>query len=367
VRAVLAMAVAAAFAFAPLAALSWFAALSQHSAFSISPGQRVVVKPGERTNEPQQTEPGETGLLEVRCDIPSIDGWEELGTDGSQTSQQRFMAREERVYVRRAGSSAIPWMLLGAPPVRVWLPAGDYDILAVYRAPTGEARIDASGRVYPLLSAFASCSLESTRTTICRVPLPHYEWGNPDVRLNVGDEIESSERAPTRDELAALLDSCEKTAAIPTPAGYVLNIAEPGVHHRDGHRECVQDFHDLESSPREWTRGQILTLRNWLPDDAVRAKARLSALADRLEWREFLQGWFCYLAAGISGLVFTRWGAIALLEPWRRRDAWYESIGLFFRLALVAMAGWLLLQIAWSLPIVRELLAWRWLSVLASR
>jgi hypothetical protein len=121
----------------------------------------------------------------------------------------------------------------------------------------------------------------------------------------------------------------------------------------------VQDFYDTEAMPREWTREQLATLRYWLPEDAIAAKARLSALVDRLGWREFLQGSFCFAAAAITGLVFTRWGAIAWLEPWRRRDAWYESFGLFFRIALLAVAGWFALQILWALPLVRELAAFR--------
>jgi hypothetical protein len=68
-------------------------------------------------------------------------------------------------------------------------------------------------------------------------------------------------------------------------------------------------------------------------------------LVDRLLWREFLEGWFCYAAAAIAGLVFTRWGAIALLEPWRRRDSWRESLELLVSIAVASAAVWMLYQI----------------------
>ena len=207
-----------------------------------------------------------------------------------------------------AGSSLVPFGLLGPPPVSVWLPAGDYQIVVVHEAPRNESRIDAPGRSFPLLSVFAECSLETRQKTVCRVPLPHYDNGNPDLVLGIGNPVESAERKPSPDELAPLLADCVIMIAIPTPAGFVLNLHEPSVQHHEGHRGCVQDFRDQFAVPREWTRDQIATLRNWLPHDAVQARGRLSARVDRLSWREFLEGWFCYVLAGVSGLVFTRRG-----------------------------------------------------------
>jgi len=108
---------------------------------------------------------------------------------------------------------------------------------------------------------------------------------------------------------------------------------------------AVADPRELEALPREWTRDQLAALRNWLPADALSARTALSPLVDRLRWRESLQGWFCYVAAAVSGLVFTRWGAIAILEPWRRGKAWSESLGLLVKIALASVAGWILFNL----------------------
>jgi hypothetical protein len=71
---------------------------------------------------------------------------------------------------------------------------------------------------------------------------------------------------------------------------------------------------------REWTRDQLATLRNWLPASETTARATLSKLVDALLWRESLQGWFTYALAGIAGLVFTKWGALAILERHQRPE-----------------------------------------------
>jgi hypothetical protein len=349
-RAVLAILIAALFAFAPLAALYWFNSLRLTPAVVTPAGQRAVVKPAQQHEEQEREEPGETALLQIRCEAPTADGWRELLGDRDPTrndSDWRYV-RQERVYLRRAGSSWVPFALLGPPPVSAWLPAGSYEILVVYEAPTGESRIDAPGKSYPLLTEFAECSLTSRQKTVCRIPLPHVDWGNPESLLGIGPPGEAVDCNPSLDELAPLLADCEAAAAIPTPAGYVLTLREPQVHHEVGHRGCIQDFHDLSSIPREWTRNQLATLRNWLPDDAAAAKARLTALVNQLEWREFLEGWFCYALAGVSGLVFTRWGAIALLEPWRRRNAWRELPGLLVWIFLLSAGAWFVLQLAFT-------------------
>ena len=147
------------------------------------------------------------------------------------------------------------------------------------------------------------------------------------------------------EELAPLLKACETVSAIPTPGGYLLALGEPSIQHSIEHRDCTVDMHNLSVVPREWTRDQLAALRNWLPEDAQPARAKLSQLVDRLVWREFLEGWFSYAAAGITGLVFTRWGAIALLEPWRRRDTWSESLALLVKIAVASAGLWLLFQI----------------------
>ena len=348
-RAILAIFVAAFFAFAPLVALYWFNAFLSQSVLSVAPGHRVVVKTGQHYERQEREEPGETALLQVACDVPSFDEWKELLGDGDparsdSTRSSSRSVRREAVYLRRAGSSRVPFGLLGSPPVSAWLPAGDYEILVVYEAPTNESRIDLPGRSFPWLSVFAECSLEARQKTVCRIQLPHYDWGNPDSLLGVGTPDEAAERKPLPEELATLLAACETMTAIPTPAGYVLNLAEPRIHHQKGHRGCVQDFHELQRVPREWTRDQIVKLRHWLPVEADSSKARLTTLIDRLEWRTFLEGWFCYALAGVSGVVFTRWGAIALLEPWRR-GGWYESFWLLVRSFLISAAAAFVLEI----------------------
>lgn len=350
VRAVFAILVAALFAFSPLAVLYWFNSLWLQSVITTTIGQPVVVKPGQKHDEQEREEPGETALLEVRCDVPSFNDWQELleygdPANANQPGFESRYVRHELVYVRRAGSSAVPFALLGSPPVSVWLPEGDYQILVVHEAPRNDTRIWVPGPSYPLLSVFSECSLESRKTTVCRVPLPHYETGDPNVLLQIGNAVEPTAREPSLEELAPLISECETLNAIPTPGGYILNLPEPLIHHQDGHRGCAQDFDEQQTVRREWTRDQIATLRNWLPRDAVQAKARLSVLIDRLQWREFLQGWFCYAAAGISGLVFTKWGAIEMVDPWRHGRTRSDSLRLIIRIFLFSVAAWFVLKI----------------------
>lgn len=350
-RAVIAIVVAAILAFSPLTLLYWLNELRLESVVmsSVSANQRIVVKPGQHLAEQERAEPGETALLQVKCQVPTFDGWRDLLTDNdparNDPSQTRTTVRREQVYLRRSGSQFVPFGLLGPPPVSVWLPAGDYEILVVHEAPSREDRIDMPGRSFPWISVFAECSLKSREKTVVDVQLPHYDWGNPDVLLGVGSSEESGERQATSDELAGIVAECETLIPIPTPAGYLLTLAEPRIHHRDGHRGCVQDFGEPQSVPREWTRSQLARLRRWLPDNATQANSKLMGLVDRLGWREFLQGWYCYAAVGVTGLVFTRWGAIALVEPWRRSREWNHSLGLLVRIFFLSAGVWFLIQV----------------------
>ncbi len=351
VRAVVAIIAAAMLAFSPLAFLYWLNELRLASVVmsSVSLNQRVVVKPAQHLDEQERAEPGETALLQVKCLVPTIDGWRDLLSDNDPArrdpSQTHSSVRREQVYLRRSGSQLIPFGLLGPPPVSVWLPAGDYEILVVHDAPSREDRIDVPGRSFPWISVVAECSLKSREKTVIDVQLPHYDWGNSDVLLGVGDSEESGERPPSAAEFVRIVAGCEALTPIPTPAGYLLTLAEPRIHHRDGHRGCVQDFGDLHSVPREWTRGQLARLRRWLPDNATQANSKLMGLIDRLGWREFLQGWYCYAAAGVTGLVFTRWGAIAMMEPWRRGPEWHHSLGLLVRIFFLSAGVWFLIQV----------------------
>jgi len=182
------------------------------------------------------------------------------------------------------------------------------------------------------------------------VPLPHYDWGGSSPIRLASHEQPTSEAELPAIEWAVVQSACERATPIPTPAGYVLSLDEPVVHHGEGHHECTADLHELQPVPREWTRDQLAALRNWLPADATAVQARLSQLVNRLLWREFFEGWYCYAAAGIAGLVFTRWGAISLLEPWRRRQTWGEAVGQIVAIFLLAGCGWLLLQILTDSP-----------------
>lgn len=349
VRAILAIIVAAMFAFAPLATLYWFNNLRLQSVISVSPDQRFVVKSGQRHEEQEKQEPGETSLLQITCVVPHFEEWQELlGYDDPAAPRAEFRScyvNRERVFLRRAGSALLPFGLLGPPPVSVWLPSGDYEILVVHEAPKQDPRFHIPGKSFPLLSVFADCTLESRQKTVVRIPLPHYASGNPDVQLGIQNHDPSDDGQPTSTELTELISDCESQLAIPTPSGYVLNLHEPRIHHDDGHHGCVQDFEDFQPVLREWTRDQLATLRWWLPKDAVMAQTRLATLVDRLQWREFLEGWFCYALAGTAGLVFTRCGAIALLEPWRRDTSLSGTIWLIVRIVMVSVLASIVLQI----------------------
>lgn len=123
-----------------------------------------------------------------------------------------------------------------------------------------------------------------------------------------------------------------------------MALAEPRLRHADRHHGCTVDFNDLQPVPHEWTRDQIATLRNWLPKDATTARARLSSLVDALQWREMLQGWFCYAAAGVAGLVFTRRGALRVLEPHRRGETFGDSVKRCIFIFLLSAFAWFVFQ-----------------------
>jgi len=283
----------------------------------------------------------------VTCEVPCVDGWRELLCDDDPARHTTGLSdwhhvRKECVYLRKASDFNLPFGLLGRPPVSVWLPAGDYEIAVVHEGPKSESRIDARATGFPFVTVFDSCSLSARQKTVRRIQLPHYDWGGAEPIMPVGQT--AIYHQPTEDELRLLLDQVQSLTAIPTPGGYLLSLAEPQLNHVEGHRQCTVDFADLQAVPREWTRNQIATLRNWLPASATPARDKLSSLVDGLQWREMFEGWFCYAAAGVAGLVFTRWGALAILEPHRRRETLGESIKRSIVIFVVAALAWFVFQ-----------------------
>lgn len=348
---------AALLAFAPLGVLYWFCELRFASPLPMQNGRPVVVRPGQTLEDQEQEEAGETALLQVICETTSFSETRPLLTDHDPRRSRDFLhdsqfVNRERVYVRRtdllpdeaaavvsvvAPNFKIPFALLGPPPVSVWLPAGEYEILVIHEAPAGEENTDRRRRHFPYVSVTAECSLENKQKTVCRVPLPHYGFGQSFEPPSASDA-----NTEQHDELTPLLTAWEQALAVPTPNGYLLALPEPTIQHAAEHRGCTIDFTQLTAEPREWTREQLAHVRNWLPAEATAAKAKLSQLVDALGWRDFFAGWYCYAIAGITGLVFTRWGALAILEPWRRGESFFDNLGLLSKIFCAAIAVWFL-------------------------
>jgi hypothetical protein len=342
-RGVVAMLVAAAVAFVPLAILAWFNVFRMTSIISVQCGQSVVVKPGRFEQESDQDQPGDTALLQIRCEVPTSNGWRDLLRDDDPASRGREIGnsvyvRDERVYLRKAGNRKLPFGLLGRPPVSVWVPAGDYEIAVVHDSPPDRSLIDSPRTGYPLVTTFDSCTVKAREKTVLTIPLPHYHWGNGMPLSLVGQAPERFE-AP-QPKLDPLIKSLKKAIVIPTPGGYLLDFGEPTVMHTEDHRDCTVDFEDLHSVPREWNRHQIVTLKRWLPKEEEVATSMLSPLVADLSRREYLEGWFCYAMAGLAGLVFTKWGTLAILEPYRRRETLAGPMKLCVLIFLVSAAGW---------------------------
>jgi hypothetical protein len=345
-KGVVALLAAAAIAFVPLILLVWFNTWRLTSVVAAQCQQQVVVKQKRFDFEKEEDKPGDTALLQVSCDVPCVDGWRELLRDddpvrrNSSYSDWHYV-RNERVYLRKAGDLNLPFGLLGRPPISVWLPAGDYDIAVVHEAPRTESRIDAKSGSFPLITVFDSCSLPTNEKTVRRIQLPHYDWGGAVPIVPVGQS--EANRAPTEDELRLFLEQMQSLTVIPTPGGYLLALGEPQIRHTDDHRECVVDFTDLQGVSREWTRDQIARLRHWFPTSATTARTKLGSLVDGLQWREMFEGWYCYALAGLAGLVFTRWGALVILEPSQRRTLG-ERIKRYATIFVVAALGWVVFQ-----------------------
>src|SRR5262249_50537607 len=110
------------------------------------------------------------------------DGWRELRRDddparGNVDSFDRYYVRYEQVYLRPVTSPAVPYGLLGKPPLSVWVPAGDYEIIVVHDAPAPHSYVDTRPRWFPLMTVFDACSVSANAKTVRVIRLPHYDWG----------------------------------------------------------------------------------------------------------------------------------------------------------------------------------------------
>lgn len=345
-RAVLAMLVAASVAFVPLAILIWFNVFRLTSVIATQCGQPVVVKPGRFEQEQSEDEPGETGLLQITCEVPTLDGWRELLCDEDPALRAAGLSnsiyvRDERVYLRKAGHPNVPFGLLGRPPVSAWVPAGDYEIAVVHEAPRDRSLINSPQTGFPFVTMFDSCEVADRQKTVRRIQLPHYSGGQGSPLSVAGQDGETS--TPPAPDLQLLKHSIFDAITIPSLGGYIIVMGEPHVAHSADHATCTVDFNSLQTVPREWTRNQLATLRNWLPPDETQARAKLSPLVSALVRREMFEGWFFYAVAGVTGLVFTRWGAMAILEPYRGRDRFLGPAKLCLVIFLISAVGWWLL------------------------
>lgn len=337
-RGLVAMVFAAVIAFAPLAALIWFNVFRLTSVVSRQCGVRVVAR--ERTEYQRASDrPGKTGLLQITVEVPTFDGWLKLRHNNDLSPSDPNFVRDERVYLRRAGDLKLPFGLLGRPPISAWVPAGDYEIAVVHETPPDFLMQTGSPGVrFPFVTIYESCTVQNREQTVVNVLLPHYGWGRGTPLYLAGQMGAPSDQPPP--DLKRLFKSIAKSKAIPTPGGYVLLFAEPVVTHTEEHQRCTVDFDELQQVPREWTRNQLAMLRNWLPPGETAARDKLSPLVTNLMRREMFEGWFFYAMAGIAGLVLTNWGSIAILERWRRREMFSNTVWLCFWIFVISAVGW---------------------------
>jgi len=348
-RGLVAIMLAAAIAFAPACLLVWFNHLRFSPVIELKPGQTLIVKPERHEHQQREEEVGGTSLLSIVCEVPSNDGPVPLLLDDDPARPKDFLndaryVRNEQAYLRPVTSPPTPFGLLGRPPVSVWLPPGEYELLVIYPSPHG-IEDDSRGILgFPLLSAAVTCTTADHEKTVCRVLLPHHERSYARRLPTLGAGGTPIDSSPATADLRSLLDGIERATPLPTPAGYLLDLPEPAVRHDDDHHGCSFDYSTPGGAPREWTRDQLSTLLHWLPaDEAARpARERLAKLVDAVEWRDYFRGWYLYAAAGVAGLIFTRWGATAVVEPWRRKETFIESVKTMLAIFLFAAGMWLL-------------------------
>lgn len=310
---------------------------------------RVQVKTAQLTRDTKEEKPGETALLWVTGQVLRFGEWRDLLQPMDEAGQRpdeisRSYVRRELVYVRPAEKDTWPFALLGEPPVSAWLPAGEYEIMVVYETTRGMSNFDRDQlRPFPLASEHVVQELSAGRRTEVHVPLPHHA-DCFDNTLDVRPHDETAGTPVPRAELQRLLDAIERTTCVPSPGGVLLNVPEPAIHHHDGHRGCEEDFNDLIACPREWTLDQLFTVMDWLPADAVAARQHIEPLTRSLRWRSYFQGWFWYVAAGISGLVFVRWATIAKLAPYQSRRELVASLKFLVAIFFLAVLAWIVIS-----------------------
>jgi hypothetical protein len=340
-RGIVALVTAGVLAFAPVGVLVYFNVGRFAPVVRLKSGQTVVVKPSRNHDDRERDEAGATGVLVVTCDVPWVGQPRPLLAEDDPYRDRAGLSdapsgRHDQVYVRPAAEIDLPFGLLGSPPVSAWLPEGEYEVLVVYEAPTSESRVDSVPRGFPFLTVRERITLEKFQKTRCNLYLPHHSSGAFEALATHDATGSGTTRSPTTDELRPIFTACTEATAVPTLGGYLLTLPQPSVVHTENHTGCLEEYTNLNPLTREWTREQLATLRNWLPEEAGDGRDRLSQLVNRLQWREFFQGWYCYAAAGLTGLIFTNWGATAMLEPWRRRQAFGESVGLCVSIFLLS-------------------------------
>jgi len=315
----------------------------------IAAGVKVQVKNARLTRDAEEDKPGETALLHVTGQVWRSGEWRDLlqVTDDAARRPDEISpsyVRHELVYIRPAKKDKWPFALLGEPPVSAWLPAGEYEIMVVYEASRGMSNTSSGKpRPFPLATEHVVQDLSAGRRTVVRVPLPHHE-DCFDNSLSVRDHEGTDGAQVPGPKLQRLLDAVEHTTCLPSPGGVLLDVPEPAIRHDEYHRGCEEDFCDLAPCLREWTLGQLFTLLDWLPADALAARARVEQMTGSLGWRSFFQGWFWYVAAGISGLVFARWATIAKLDRFRARREAVESIKLLMGIFFLAVLVWIVVS-----------------------
>jgi hypothetical protein len=342
-RGFVAMVLAAFIAFIPLALLIWFNVFRLTSVIASQVASPVVVRPGEFQSESQNNRPGKTALLQIAVEVPTTNGWEELLNDRDPAQKGRDpwgarFVRRERVYLRKSGGMQLPYGLLGRPPVSVWLPAGEYDLAVVHETPPNPNEFDSPVTGFPLVTVFDSCTVRSGEKTIRRIQLPHYGLGE-NTSIRVSGAVDDRGRQPSPN-LKPLAQALRQLIPIPTPGGYLISFPEPTLYHSEEHRGCTVDFEDLQPVSREWTREQLAIVRNWLRKNQLPENEILWPLVQSLLRREMCEGWFLYTLAGFAGLILTKWGSLAILEPFHRRGLRGKTLKLCFWIFLLSAVGW---------------------------
>lgn len=323
IKGFLAIVVSACFSFAPLAILAGWNWFGEKTALqSGSPTAVRVVAAGDYANLERDT-PGASALLQVVCEVLDENEQRPLlrHDDPSQPASQflnPIYVRNELIYARPAGRDDLPYGLLGHPPVSAWLTPGTYDVLVVHDSPATRSGDDFNGISYPLASVVTRCEVEAGKKLRCSIPLPHYHWGGGFPFTFRAANGKREDRDPLDSELESIVESIVANKGVLTPAGYLLEIAEPAIEHGLDHQFCAFDFAHFHSVKRVWNLEQLYALRRWLPGHAQVARERLAQWILALRIYEVLTSWYAYVAATVFGLMGTRWGTRILCRRWER-------------------------------------------------